>query len=428
MDRGASLQPSRKAVAAVGSLALEVDPNQVGLDPARLARLDRHLAGYVDSGRLPGTLVVVARAGKVAHVSAYGYRDPGTSQPVETDTIWRIYSMTKPVTTVAAMMLYEEGAFDLIDPVSRFIPSFGDMRIYQAGPWLAPITVPAREPIRIWHLLTHTSGLTYGFFCTHAVDAAYRAAGFEPFASAEDYTLADACERWAALPLLFEPGSEWNYSVSTDVLARVVELISGGSIADFLAERIFEPLGMVDTGYFVTEENRSRVAALYGPDLSTGKLVPSPSPDRVVPTRRPTYCGGGHGLLSTASDYHQFAEMLRRRGQLDGVRLLSPSTIELMTHNHLPGGADIETYGRPLPPEGPFAGIGFGLGLSVLLNPAAAKHAGSPGAFGWGGAATTEFFVDPARELTVAFYTQRLPPDGPLRRQFRQMIYQALID
>jgi CubicO group peptidase (beta-lactamase class C family) len=422
------LEVSGKVVAPVASVEVEVDPEQVGLDPARLARLDRHLAGYVDDGRLPGTLVVVARAGKVAHVAAHGYRDPDSSQPVEPDTIWRIYSMTKPVTTVAAMMLYEEGAFDLLDPVSRFLPSFADMRVYQAGPWMEPLTAPAREPVRIWHLLTHTSGLSYGFFYNHAVDAIYRASGFEPFVDRENYTLAEACERWARIPLLFEPGSEWNYSVSTDVLARVVEVISGSSIADFFANRILGPLGMDSTGYFVAGEDRARIAALYGPDLSTGKMVPSPSPDRVVPSERPRYCGGGHGLLSTALDYHRFAEMLRRGGQLDGVRLLSRTTVELMTRNHLPGGADIDTYGRPLATEGPYNGIGFGLGLSVLLDPAAARHAGSAGTFGWGGAATTEFFVDPANELTVAFYTQLLPPHGPLRRQLRQMTYQALID
>ena len=411
----------------VGSLAPEVDPVEVGLDPGRLRRLDRHVAGWVDSGKLAGTLVVLARGGKVAHVATHGCRDLDSGAPVETDTIWRIYSMTKPVTTVAAMMLYEEGAFDLIDPVSRFLPSFADMRVYQAGPSVAPVSVPAREPIRMWHLLTHTSGLTYAFFYNHAVDGAYRLAGFEPFVRPEDYTLADACERWASLPLLFEPGTEWNYSVSVDVLARAVEVISGSSIADFFAERIFQPLGMVDTGYFVSEEHRARVATLYWPDPETGKAMPSPSPDRIVPVKPPTYRGGGHGLYSTGLDYHRFAEMLRRRGELDGVRLLAPSTVDLMTRNHLPGGADIETYGRPVAREGPYNGIGFGLGVSVLMDPAAARHAGAPGTFGWGGAATTEFFVDPANELTVGFYTQLLPPEGALRRQLRQMVYQALI-
>jgi CubicO group peptidase (beta-lactamase class C family) len=412
----------------VGNLVREVEANEVGLDPVRLARLDRHLAGYVDSGRLAGTLVVIARGGKVAHVATHGYRDPGRGLSVEADTIWRIYSMTKPVTSVAAMMLYEEGAFDLIDPIDRFLPSFENPRIYRAGPFMEPITAPSQEPIRMWHLMTHTSGLSYGFYYNHAVDAAYRAAGFEPFVSVEDYTLAEACERWAAVPLLFEPGAEWNYSVSTDVLGRVVEVISGSSLADFFAERVFGPLGMVDTAYWVTEDSLPRVAALFGPDQSTGKAVPSPAPDREVSTKPTTFCGGGQGLLSTAGDYHRFAEMLRRGGELDGVRLLSPTTVALMTSNHLPGGADIATYGRPVPPEGPFDGYGFGLGVSVLVDPTAARHAGSPGTFGWGGAATTEFFVDPGQELTVAYFTQFLPPDGPLRRQLRQMAYQAIVD
>lgn len=419
------------AMANPPALEVEVEPGEVGLDPARLARLDRHLAGYVERGRLPGTLVVVARGGKVAHVAAHGQRDPAAGLPVERDTIWRIYSMTKPVTTVAALLLYEEGAFDLIDPIQRWLPSFGDVRVYQAGPWQRPITVPAREPIRVWHLLTHTSGLSVGFHYNHAVDAAYRAAGFEPFVAPEDYTLAEACERWATLPLLFEPGAEWHYSVAHDVLGRLVEVISGKPLAEFLAERVFAPLGMTETGYYVAEEDLPRVAALYAPDPADperGRAVPSPAPDRVPPSKPPVYCGGGYGLLSTARDFHRFMELLRRRGELDGVRLLSPHTVDLMLRNHLPGGADLETYGRPLAAEGPFRGYGFGFGVAVLLDPAAAKLPAAPGTYGWGGAAATEFFIDPANDLSLAFYTQHLPPYPPLRRQLHQLAYQALVE
>jgi len=222
----------------MGGLQVEVDPAEVGIDPARLDRIDKHFARYVDTGRLPGWLITVSRHGKLAYVSSYGSRDVEAGLPVEPDTLWRIYSMTKPVTSVAAMMLYEEGAFQLTDPVSRYIPSFGQSRVFTGGSDISYTTEPLTEPMRVWHLLTHTSGLTYGFHRSHPVDAIYRANGFE-WGSPRGADLAAICDMFAGMPLLFQPGAEWNYSVSTDVLGRLVEVASGQRLDEFFAERIF---------------------------------------------------------------------------------------------------------------------------------------------------------------------------------------------
>ncbi len=415
----------------MGELKAEVDPAEVGLDPARLDRVDRHFRRYVDDGRLPGWLITVSRHGRLAHVSSYGARDVEAGLPVETDTLWRIYSMSKPITSVAAMMLYEEGAFELTDPVSAFIPSFADVRVYAGGSDLRPVTVSAVEPVRVWHLLTHTAGLTYGFHRVHPVDARYRDAGFE-WSTPRGMDLAQCCDAWADQPLLFQPGAEWNYSVATDVLGRVVEVASGQALDEFLNGRILGPLGMTDTTFWVGEADAGRLAALY---------TPIPAPDgpatrldamSKVARARPRLFSGGGGLVSTAADYHRFTQMLLDRpgspgGELDGVRLLGPRTLAYMTRNHLPGGADLETFGRPLQAEAPFRGVGFGLGFAVVIDPAAEKTVGSAGEFSWGGAASTAFWVDPAEELTACFFTQLLPSSAHrIRPQLRQLVYQAL--
>jgi CubicO group peptidase (beta-lactamase class C family) len=413
----------------MGGLKAEVDPAEVGLDPERLGRIDRHFARYVDDGRLPGWLVTVSRHGRLAYVSRYGSRDLEAGLPVEPDTVWRIYSMTKPVTSVAAMMLYEEGAFELTDPVSAFIPSFAGAGVYAGGSDLRQVTVPATEPVRIWHLLTHTSGLTYGFHRVHPVDALYRAAGFE-WAYPRGMDLAGACDIWAGLPLLFQPGTEWNYSVSTDVLGRVVEVVSGQSLDEFFAARIFGPLGMTDTAF--QADDTARLAALYTPgkDGKAARLDALGDAAR----KRPTLLMGGAGLVATAADYHRFTQLLLDRagspaGELDGTRLLSSRTVRYMMRNHLPGGLDLATFGRPLYPDFPFEGIGFGLGFSVVIDPAQVKVVCSEGEAGWGGAASTAFWVDQREELTVSFFTQLLPSSAyRLRPQLRQLIYQALAD
>jgi CubicO group peptidase (beta-lactamase class C family) len=412
----------------VNGLKAEVDPAEVGLDADRLRRIDDRFATYVDDGGLAGWLLTVSRHGKLAHVSAYGQRNREEGLPVEPDTLWRIFSMTKPITSVAAMMLYEEGALQLTDPVSKFIPSFADLRVYAGGSDQNPLTVPATEPMRVWHLLTHTSGLTYGFHRVHTVDAIYRAAGFDPGAP-KGMDLAAACDGWASLPLLFEPGAEWNYGVSTDVLGRVVEVASGQSLDAFFSERILGPLGMTDTTFWVEDDRASRLAALYG--LGPGRAMVRMGAPWDNARIKPRMLSGGGGLVSTAADYHRFLQLLLDRpdspaGELDGVRLLGPRTVRYMGRNHLPGGLDIATFGRALYAESPMHGSGFGLGFAVVTDPAAVKVDCSPGELSWGGAASTAFWIDQSEGLTVSFFTQLIPSNAlPLRPQLRQLVYQS---
>ncbi|HET6705269.1 serine hydrolase domain-containing protein [Amycolatopsis sp.] len=404
---------------------VDVDPAEAGFDAARLSRIDAHFDRYVENGRLPGWLVVVSRHGRVVHVGHGGYRDVEASLPVETGTLWRIFSMTKPITSVAAMMLAEEGLLELDDPISRWLPEFAAPRVYVKGSALAPVTEPATSPIRVWHLLTHTAGLTYGFHHGHPVDAIYRAAGFE-WGTPRGADLAECCARWAALPLLFQPGAEWNYSVATDVLGRLVEVVSGVPLDEFFASRIFTPLGMTDTGFVAPAP--ARLAAMYVRDPASGRAVRNDAFGRLG-TARPDCLSGGGGLVSSAPDYWRFTEMLLRGGALDGVRLLAPRTVSLMASNHLPGHVDLEAFGRPLFAEMPFDGHGFGLGFSVLEDPVKARTLASAGEFAWGGAASTAFWVDPDEDLTVGFYTQLLPSSTyRLRPQLRQLVYQALVD
>lgn len=409
----------------MGELQIEIEPGAAGFDGDRLTRIDRHFRRYVDDGRLPGWQLVVARDGKVVHTATYGRRDVEADAPVEVDTLWRIYSMTKPITSVAALSLYEEGAFELKHSVGRYIPSFRDARVYRQGSAIKPETEPVTEPLRIWHLLTHTAGLTYGFHHAHPVDAIYRTRGYE-WGTPGGKDLAACCDDWASMPLLFQPGREWNYGVSTDVLGRVLEVVTGSSLDHVLAERVFEPLGMHDTSFHVEPHDRGRLAALYGAnpvDRTTmrldilGDVFLSP----------PACLSGGGGLVSTAADYHRFATMLLNRGELDGARILAPRTVDYMARNHLPGGADLEAIGRPLFAETTFQGVGFGLGVSVLLDPVENKVLSSPGEYGWGGAASTAFWVDPVERITVLFFTQLLPSSTyPIRSELRPLVYGAL--
>jgi CubicO group peptidase (beta-lactamase class C family) len=408
----------------VEQLQQDVEPGEVGLDADRLRRIDRHFGRYAEDGRLAGWLVAVARRGKVAHLATGGLRDREAGLPVEADTLWRMYSMTKPVTSVAALMLAEEGHFELKDPISRWLPAFAEPRVYQGGAGPKVVTRPAVEPIRVWHLLTHTAGLTYGFHHAHPVDALYRAGGLE-WGTPPGMDLAGVCDLFASFPLLFDPGAEWNYSVATDVLGRLVEVVSGQRLDEFCAERIFGPLGMVDAAFHVEEGHTGRLAALYGPGPD-GRATPLAGP---VAQRPPTFVSGGGGMVSTARDYHRFMEMLRRGGELDGARLLGPRTVRYMTANHLPGGADLEAFGRPLHAEAAFEGVGFGLGVSVVIDPVKGKVPSSAGEYGWGGAASTTFWVDPAEDLTVQFLTQLLPSSThPIRSQLRSLVYQAIVD
>jgi CubicO group peptidase (beta-lactamase class C family) len=408
------------------ALKVEIEAPEAGFDPVRLQRIGARLRRYVDDGLLPGWTFVLARDGQVVLVESYGQRDIEAGEPIEPDTIFRAYSMTKPITSVAALMLWEEGAFELKDPVARFVPSFADVRVWRGGTFLKPVTDPIVEPMAIWHLLTHTSGLTYGFVASHSVDELYRRAGFE-WGVPEGADLAAVCDRLAALPLLFQPGAEWAYSHATDVLGRVVEVASGTSLDQFFAERIFRPLGMVDTGFSAPESEHGRVAALYTPDPVTlqARRLDTMGHPAFVP---PTFLSGGGGLVTTAADYHRFAQMLANRGELDGVRLLGSRTVRYMASNHLPDGADLSAFGRPLFAETTFDGVGFGLGVSVTIDPVKAKVPGSVGEFGWGGAASTAFWVDPIEDMSAVFLTQLLPSSThPLRSQLKLLVHQALV-
>jgi CubicO group peptidase (beta-lactamase class C family) len=287
------------------------------------------------------------------------------------------------------------------------------------------VTVPATEPIRLWHLLTHTAGLTYGFHRVHPVDSLLRQAGYEW--SFPEVELAAAVDVFAQFPLLFQPGAEWNYSVATDVLGRVVEVASGLPLDRFFAERIFAPLGMADTSFGLPEgADAARLARLYAA-TPTGRLAPLDALGTRFASPAVMFSGGG-GLVSTAADYHRFVQMLARGGQLDGVRILGPRTVAAMTRNWLPGNADLDTYGRALFAETPYSGVGFGLGFGVVLDPSAAGLLTSPGDYSWGGAASTAFWVDPAEDLAVVFMTQVFPSSAlPVRGVLRQLVTQAIV-
>lgn len=408
-------------------IAVTADASDLGFDPGRLARLDTHFKKYVDDGRLPGWSLAVARDGEIAHASTYGWADIEAKRPLEGDAIFRIASMTKPICGVAAMILWEEGLFELRDHVKWHIPSFADQKVFRSGSTTNPRLDPVTEPMEMWHLFTHTAGLTYGFMYSHSVDQMYRNAGFE-WGTPPDKDLAGICDMLASLPLLFQPGTEWNYSMSIDVLGRVVEVLSGMSLGEFMKKRIFDPLGMTDTAFYVPEEKTDRLAALYVMNPADRKAMRLDAMAGGA-TRKPLAEMGGGGLVSTMSDYMKFAMMLRNGGELGGVRILSPRTVSYMASNHLPDGADLSEFGRPLFAETAFDGVGFGLTMSVTVDPVKAKVPGSVGDFGWGGAFSTIFTVDPAEDLVYLFMTQLMPSSAhPIRPQFKQLVHQALVD
>jgi len=409
----------------MGKLEIRRHPHEVGLDERRLDRIRTHFDTYVADCKLNGWLVTVARSGELTWVGHGGYRDRERSLPVTDDTIWRLYSMTKPITTVAAMMLYEEGCFDLNDPVGKWIDELREPRVYVSGPATAPVTVPAIESVRVHHLLSHTSGLTYGFQKLTPVDEIYRSMGYD-LTYPDDISLVQAVHDWCSTPLLFEPGSAWNYSVATDVLGRLIEIWSGQSLDEFVACRILEPLGMTDTDWHCPEEKLDRLAQLYAYADGASAVV---SDLADMATRRPTLLAGGGGLLSTAHDYQRFMSMMLGGGELDGERLLSSRTVDLMTQNHLPDGEDLARFARDSFSEVGQTGVGFGLGVSVVADQPRNKSLTSVGTFAWGGAASTYFWVDPAEGLSVGLYTQLLPSwVYPVRRELQQLVYASLVD
>lgn len=398
-------------------------PGSVGLDPDRLALIGGWMDRYVESGRLPYAMTLIVRGGEIAYLDARGSTDPETGEPVAIDHLNRIYSMTKPVVTVAALCLYEEGRFQLDDPISRFLPEFATPRIHISGSGADMQTRPADGPITIRQLMTHTAGFTYGFADPGPIGQAYRDNNVQFAPSTE--TLAEAVRRAAHVPLCFEPGSRWTYSIATDILGRFVEVVAGKPLAEVMAERVLTPLGMMDTGFGCPMDQAGRLAACYEKSGAGGmKRVEDRNSSKFL--GHSAMQSGGGGLISTMPDYLRFTEMLRRGGTLGTARVLGRKTVDLMMSNHLPG--DIASMGVATHSEMPMVGIGFGLGGSVVLSPAQAQIVGSAGEFAWGGVASTGFWIDRAEDLSVIFFTQLLPSSAwPLRRELRVLTYQALI-
>lgn len=403
---------------------MQAKPEDVGLSSERLARVSAWSRRWVDGGKLPGLITMVARHGKLVHFDCYGMADIKRETPLAPDTILRFYSMTKPLTSTAIMMLYEEGHFQLDDPITRYLPCFRDMRVAAGGMRGKIDTVPAERDITFHDLLTHTSGLTYGFMEATLVDAQYRQRDVDFQTS--DKSLAEVVEIAADIPLIAQPGAEWNYSIATDVLGHLVELISGKPFDEFLRERVTGPLGMVDTSFHVPPDKLSRFAANYTA-AADGRLLLIDDPQKsIFGTQRKISSGGG-GLLSTATDYMRFCRMLLNKGEFDGVRLLGRKTVELMTSNHLRG--DMAAMGQPRFSESSYQGIGFGLGFSVMLDPARAQILGTPGEYAWGGAASTAFWIDPVEDMAVIMLTQLMPSSTyPIRRELRVLTYQAVVE
>ncbi|WP_019903460.1 serine hydrolase domain-containing protein [Methylobacterium sp. 77] len=401
------------------------DPKTLGLCSDRLERVDGWMRRLVDEGKLAGLSVMLSRRGETAFFRAHGLADMARKTPFAADTITRIYSMTKPLTSVAVMMLYEEGRFQLDDPITRFLPEFADMRVFTGGNRVKAETEPAQRPITIRDLLTHTSGLTYGFMESTLVDALYRQNGVD-FGEAQDAGLSEVVARLAKQPLLAQPGAEWNYSVATDLLGHLVAVIAGQDFGDFLKARVIDPLGMVDTDFFVPADKVSRLASNYSlfRDRSL-KLYDDAVGSRF--TSKPAIPSGGGGLVSTASDYMRFCRFILGGGALDDVRLLGRKTIDLMLMNHL--GGDLASMGQPRFSESTYTGIGFGLGFSVMIDPARAQIIGTPGEVAWGGLASTSFWIDPAEDLAVVMLAQLIPSSAlPIRRELRVLTYAALVD
>ena len=402
-------------------------PETAGMAEAGFRRIEDHLKRrYVDVGRFPGTQLVVYRRGQIVHSATQGFADIERKAPVKDDTIFRIYSMTKPITSVAFMMLFEEGRVALDEPVNKYIPQWKDLGVFAGG--TAPLfkTRPPARPMLIVDLLRHTSGLTYGFQERTNVDAAYRQQKIGEIEKSG--TLQSMIDGLAEIPLEFSPGDAWNYSVSTDVLGYLIEKISGQPFEQFLKQRIFSPLRMNDTDFFVAPEKAHRLAACYAADGKGGMtLYDDPATSGFLSP--PSLISGGGGLCSTAADYLTFCRALLNGGELGGVRLIGPKTLALMTTNHLPGGRDLTEMSKSLFSEATYAGVGFGLGFSVTMTPALTLIPGSTGEYAWGGAATTSFWIDPAEDLIAIFMTQVVPSSAyPVRRELRTMIYAAITE
>ncbi len=393
-------------------------PESLGFASQRLERIHSVMQRYIDERKLAGMISLVARQGKVVHFAKHGLADIETQRPMADDTIFRIYSMTKPITSVAVLMLLEEGRLRLGDPVANYIPAFKAVKVLESHPTLGMRLVEPQRPITIQDLLTHTAGLSYGFEQHHYIDQRYQKLWEQLHTTA--MTLAGWIEALAQLPLAFHPGTRYRYSMATDVLGYLVEVVSGLPFADFLQQRIFAPLGMVDTAFYVPEDKLARFATTYEPDAE--QVLKAIDHAKLGLRTAPNPCpSGGGGLFSTTEDYLRFCQMLLNKGGLDGVRLLGRKSVELMTTNCLPAGVYLD--------NDPGRGAGFGLGVSVLLDVGKVQQLGSVGNYGWGGAANTNFWIDPKEELIGILMLQFMPPDTyPVIIDFRNLTYQALVD
>jgi CubicO group peptidase (beta-lactamase class C family) len=392
-------------------------PEEVGFSARRLGGLDRVMQGYVDQGELAGLITCVARRGKLVHLERFGLMDLEASKPMQFDALFRIFSMTKPITSVALMMLFEQGLVRLTDPVTRFIPAFGQVKVLSRDGTL----VDLERPMTIHDLLRHTAGLSYnGYYADTGdpVDKLYDEADLWP----PNATSQEMVRRMAELPLAFQPGQAWRYSVATDIIGHVVELISNMSLAQFFEERILKPLGMEDTAFSVPPDKADRLATLYG----VGQEGALEEIDTAIggDYLNVSLYAGGHGLVSTTADYLRFAQFILNKGELDGVRLLGPKTVELMTANHLPPAVLPIAMGAEQMP-----GLGFGLGFSVMLDVALSGMMGSVGLHSWGGWAKTHFWIDPQEQVIGILMLQHIHTGThPVAMDFRTLVYQALVD
>ncbi len=405
----------------------EITVGGTGISIDALQRLDQHLlTRYIEAEKIAGCLTLIARRGELAHLSAMGMMDRERGLPMAEDTIFRIYSMTKPITSVALMMLFERGAFQLSDPVARFIPQWAELQVMTGGEYPDYATAPPERPMTIRDLLSHQSGLTYGFM-EGPLEAGYFKHKVYQAGTMRGRDLQSMIDRLAELPLKFSPGDNWNYGVSTDVCGYLVQEISGRRFDEYLREEIFEPLGMEDTGFYVPAEKQHRLAANYerGADKQLRPLDIFGAGEYF---EEPTFLSGGGGLVSTAQDYQRFCQMLLNGGQLDGVRILGPKTIELMTMNHLPDDDELSARALGTWSETANDGVGFGLGFAVLLDLPRTQNVGSVGEYYWGGAASTIFWIDPAEELIAIFMTQFMPSGTfNFRGQIKQLLYPGLV-
>ena len=399
-----------------------------GIDGAALVRLNQSLLSrYIEPGRIAGCVTLVARRGEIVHCSALGMMDRELRKPMAEDAIFRIYSMSKPITSVAMMQLYERGLFQLSDPVSRFIPQWRDLQVLAGGDYPDYVTRPPDRPMTMRDLLSHQSGLTYGFMGGQ-VETGYFGRQVYRAGTMRGRDLQSMIDRLADLPLKFSPGDHWNYGLSTDVCGFLVQEISGQRFDEYLEKHIFEPLEMVDSGFHVPVEKHHRLSANYelGPNDELQQTDLFGAGEVLEPS---TFLSGGGGLVSTTQDYWRFCQMMLNGGALDGARILGPKTVELMTMNHLPDSGELSSCALGTWAEPANDGIGFGLGFAVALDLPRMQNLGSVGEYWWEGSASTIFWIDPVEDIVVIFMTQFMPSDAyPFRDQIKQVLYPGLIN